>query len=117
MKVDIILDSAPESDLFADLTPSEKQACDITAKIAMCIFDARKNLGMSQKQFAKHLGVSQGMISKWESAEYNFTIEKLAALCGKLNLLFDVEIKEQNAVVNNKENQQKTALVSNISAF
>ncbi|MCH5279935.1 MAG: helix-turn-helix transcriptional regulator [Lachnospiraceae bacterium] len=30
-------------------------------------------MGMTQLEFAKHMGVSQGMVSKWESREYNFT--------------------------------------------
>lgn len=88
------LDNEPELDLFADLSPDEKQSCELIAKIAMCIFDARKNLGMNQKQFAKHLGVSQGMVSKWESAEYNFTIENISEIFNKLKMDFDINIRK-----------------------
>ena len=45
---------------------------------------------MSQKEFAAYMGVSQGMISKWESREYNFTVRSLNEICQKLNLKFNI---------------------------
>lgn len=41
---------------------------------------------MSQKEFATYMGVSQSMVSKWESREYNFTTKALNEICKKLNL-------------------------------
>ena len=46
---------------------------------------------MNQKQFASFMGVSQAMISKWESGEYNFTINTLNEICDKLGLDFNPE--------------------------
>jgi len=38
------------------------------------------------------MGVSQGMVSKWESREYNFTVKTLNEICEKLKLYMTVEI-------------------------
>ena len=40
---------------------------------------------------ASFMGVSQAMISKWESGEYNFTINTLNEICDKLGLDFNPE--------------------------
>ena len=60
------------------------------AKISARIERCRIELGMTQKEFAEYMGVSQGMISKWESREYNFTIRTLNEICHKLNLTLEV---------------------------
>lgn len=60
------------------------------AKISARIERCRIEMGMTQLEFAKHMGVSQGMVSKWESREYNFTIRTLNEICQKLDLEFSV---------------------------
>ena len=72
------------------LSSSDIAAAKQLAKISSVILSNRLERGMNQKQFAEFVGVSQGMISKWESGEYNFTVETLANICEKLNLDFDV---------------------------
>lgn len=67
-----------------------KELAKISARIEM----KRRELGLSQKQFAEKIGVSQGMISKWESGEYNFTINTLNDICEKLGLIFEPIIKD-----------------------
>ena len=52
----------------------------------------RIEMKLDQKQFAKLLGVSQGMISRWESRTYNFTITTLINICEKLGLSFKPQI-------------------------
>ena len=54
----------------------------ISARIELC----RMEMGMTQQEFAKYMGVSQGMVSKWESREYNFTIRSLNEIGRKLGL-------------------------------
>ncbi len=51
---------------------------------------------MTQKEFAEFMGVTQGMVSKWESREYNFTIKSLNEICEKLGLDCSVEVKRVN---------------------
>ena len=58
--------------------------------------ELRKSLGMTQKEFAHLLGVSQSMVSKWESEYYNFSIESLANICSKLGWDLNVEMRPLN---------------------
>ena len=46
------------------------------AKISAQIERCRLEMSMTQQEFAKFMGVTQGMVSKWESREYNFTIKR-----------------------------------------
>ena len=62
----------------------------ISAKIERC----RLDLGMTQKEFADYMGVTQGMVSKWESREYNFTIRSLNEISEKLGLYASVSMEK-----------------------
>ena len=77
------------------LSSSDIAAARQLAKISSVIVSNRLERGMNQKQFAEFVGVSQGMISKWESGEYNFTVETLANICEKLNLDFEVNLSSR----------------------
>lgn len=85
--------SAIPGDLFPELTTAEKKYNYVAADIAVKIRNRRKELKLTQKQFAELLGVTQGMVSKWESADYNFTIESLVELFDKLNITFALKEK------------------------
>jgi transcriptional regulator with XRE-family HTH domain len=58
------------------------------AKISAKITKQRLDMGMTQREFADYMGVSQGMVSKWESGEYNFSIKTLNEICIRLDLRF-----------------------------
>ncbi|MBE5901235.1 MAG: helix-turn-helix transcriptional regulator [Lachnospiraceae bacterium] len=62
----------------------------ISAKIESC----RLDMGMTQQEFADYMGVSQGMVSKWESRAYNFTIRSLNEIFSKLNLECTITISK-----------------------
>lgn len=79
--------------LAACLQNSDVVVAEQQAKIATIIMKNRLERQMNQKEFADFMGVSQSMVSKWESEEYNFTIESLAKICDKLNLELDVEMR------------------------
>ena len=92
-------------DLLSEYTSrSDIYAAKAIAKISMSIFNQRKELKMTQKQFAKLMGVSQGMVSKWESAEYNFTIETIAQIAERLNMVFEIELKPESEYLRNINN-------------
>ena len=78
------------------ITKSDIYAAKAIAKISAFIYKYRMESKMTQKAFAEMMGVSQGMVSKWESAEYNFTIENIAQISEKLNVTFDIEFKSES---------------------
>ncbi len=55
-------------------------------------------MNMTQKEFAEYMDVSQGMVSKWESREYNFTIRSLNEICEKLHLSLNLDMQPVNMV-------------------
>lgn len=76
------------------LTDAEVKTIVELAKISARIERCRMEMGMTQLEFAKYMGVSQGMVSKWESRDYNFTIRTLNEICQKLDLEFSVELEK-----------------------
>ena len=67
------------------------------AKISAKIERARIELGMTQKEFADYMGVTQGMVSKWESREYNFTIRSLNEISYKLGIPLTISMDKKNS--------------------
>lgn len=53
---------------------------------------------MTQEEFAQYLGVSQGMVSRWENRDYNFTVKSLNDICQKLNLSLTIDMLPIEAV-------------------
>ncbi len=75
---------------------------DIYYDISTKIYDHRISNGWSQKKLAEVLGVTQAMVSKLESGEYNYTIELLWKISKKLgwelNVSFEGTQKETYSV-------------------
>ena len=61
-------------------------------KISTQISRWRVNQNMTQKEFAEFMGVTQGMVSKWESKDYNFTIASLAQIADKTGMKLEVSL-------------------------
>ena len=76
------------------ISKSEVKSTIEWAKISAKIEMARLEKGMTQIEFAEYMGVTQGMVSKWESREYNFTIKSLNEICEKLDLELSVCLNE-----------------------
>ena len=64
------------------------------AKISAQIERCRIEMGLTQQEFAEYMGVTQGMVSKWESREYNFTIKTLNEICQKIDLKLYVSLEK-----------------------
>jgi len=64
----------------------------LSLKISNAIIRKRKELGLSQLDLANRLGVTQPVVSKWESGDTNFTIRTIVDLFSALNLEFEVLI-------------------------
>lgn len=54
----------------------------------------RKEKGMSQKELADALGVTQGTVSAWESGRWDPTVENLRAVTKVLGVTVDELIAE-----------------------
>ncbi len=70
------------------------QLAKISAQIERC----RLDMEMTQEEFAQYLGVSQGMVSRWENRDYNFTVKSLNDICQKLNLSLTIDMLPIEAV-------------------
>ena len=75
------------------LSEAEIKSTIELAKISAKIEKRRQEMNMTQKEFAEYMDVSQGMVSKWESREYNFTIKSLNEICEKLQLCVSLDIQ------------------------
>ncbi len=67
---------------------------EIYYQISTAIFNYRLKNNLSQKKLAKILGVTQAMVSKLESGDYNYTIEQLWKVSQKLGFKLSVEMEE-----------------------
>ncbi|MBO5247497.1 MAG: helix-turn-helix domain-containing protein [Eubacterium sp.] len=74
------------------LSDAEVKTVMELAKISARIERCRLEMGMTQHEFAKYMGVTQGMVSKWENREYNFTIRSLNEICQKIDLELTVSL-------------------------
>ena len=81
--------------LFEELSAVDRYISKLKADIAVSITKKRLSLGMTQTEFARHAGVSQSLISRWESGECNFTIRSLAEFGVKIGLNLNVSISDQ----------------------
>lgn len=77
-----------------DLSVSDLKKADILSDISLEITRARLEKGMNQKELADYMGVSQGMISRWESGSYNFTIETLIDVFCKLDIDLNMKFEK-----------------------
>lgn len=81
--------------LLETYSTSDIVAADQLASISAIITACRIERNMTQKEFAKFMGVTQGMVSKWESEDYNYSVKALAKICDKLNLNLEIRLTPQ----------------------
>ena len=81
-------------DLFFDVDTesSEYVFYDTLGSISIELVNYRAQHNMTQKDLASFLGVSQAMISKYESGDYNFSLRSLIDLFSKLSIPFNFSI-------------------------
>ena len=79
--------------LFEDvLSPADAIAAKLMAQISSSITRERVQLKMTQSDFARHIGVRQSQVSRWEHGDYNFTLEKIADIAAKLDLDVNISV-------------------------
>lgn len=72
--------------LAATLSDEEFVLSSMEGLICGEIVSQRIKRGMTQKQFAEFMGVSQGMVSRWEKGECNLTLQSLVRIALKLGI-------------------------------
>ena len=58
-------------------------------------YPLRFSITVSNTKLAEKLGVTQPMVAKLESGDYNYTIEQLWKIANKLGFAFHIEFKER----------------------
>lgn len=91
-------------ELTENLTAKDIAQIMMQSEMSARISVERVRRNMSQKEFAEFMGVSQGMVSRWESGEYNFTISSIVEICSRLDIDVSLsfcdkkEIQPQNVI-------------------
>ena len=81
------LKSSDTNTWLADaLSDDERRIAEFIALIACSIQEQRRIQGLTQKQLAEKLGVSQAMVSQCENGEENFTAATLVKISSALGL-------------------------------
>ncbi|SHK91918.1 helix-turn-helix domain-containing protein [Desulforamulus aeronauticus] len=70
---------------------SEYDALEPEFTIIQAIIDARKSMGLTQKQLAEKTGIAQGDISKLESGNANPSLRTLQRLASGMGMKLKVE--------------------------
>lgn len=79
--------------ILPDASAEDLQYSAFCGMIGAEIVMKRCEMGMSQKELARFMGVSQGLVSRWERGEANFTLESLVKISAKLGLEMQCPIK------------------------
>lgn len=86
-------------DIFDEIdeeTKQEFELSDILVDIACKIINYRLDNNITQKELADRLNITQAMVSKLESGEYNPSIEFLFKIASKLDWKFQLIIEENH---------------------
>ncbi|WP_077368808.1 helix-turn-helix transcriptional regulator [Anaerosalibacter sp. Marseille-P3206] len=89
-------------DIFNDVdeeTKQEFELSDMLVDIACKIINYRLDNNMTQKDLANKLDITQAMVSKLESGEYNPSIEFLFKISKKLGWKFELTFEEKHTDV------------------
>lgn len=74
------------------LSVEDIRIATILSEISNAISSARIKKKMNQKELSSFLNMSQSMVSKLESGDYNFTIESMVNVLTALDIDFEVLI-------------------------
>ena len=83
----------PERIFGAAPVNSLRKCYDLLNNISKTLVQYRIDHNLSQTGLARLLGVSQAMVSKYESGDYNISLLALAQLADKLGLSLNLELE------------------------
>ena len=88
------------NELASDESKENFELDEILVNISLKLINYRINKNITQKELSRRLAVSQAMVSKLESGEYNPSIEQLWKISRKLEWRFDVVFEEPTIETN-----------------
>lgn len=91
------------AELFGEHSKAIDYLSDLQFSFANLIFSERLNREMSQADFAKEMGISQGLLSRWESGDSNFTLKLIAEAANKLGVKPSLNFSTVNALESMKK--------------
>ncbi len=86
------------AELFGEHSKAIDYLSDLQFSFANLIFSERLKKEKNQTDFAKELGVSQGLLSRWESGDGNFTLKVIAEVADKLRMKPSLSFTPVNAL-------------------
>ena len=102
-----------------DFTPEQEaiyKYYDLLGEISVRIVDYRKEHALSQAQLADLLGITQAMVSRYESGDYNFSVRTLNDLCEKLGLSLEIRMRNTNTATASSDFQELIESTDNLIA-
>ena len=82
--------------LFTEtLSPAEVLSSKAMAEASKSITKERLRLKMKQSEFADYIHVKQSLVSRWESGQYNFSIQKLSEIAASLDMDLSVKLRRK----------------------
>lgn len=103
-------------DIFNDVDEETKQEFELSnmlVDIACKIINYRLDNDMTQRDLANKLEITQAMVSKLESGEYNPSIEFLFKISKKLDWKFELTFEENHSDVSIEYNIEKEQQILN----
>lgn len=88
----------PANEFFTDADTElkrELEIADMLVDISCEFIKYRMNNKLTQKDLAEKLGITQAMVSKLESGDYNPTVKMLFEIAQKLNWKFNLTFTSQ----------------------
>lgn len=95
--------------LTKDMSVVDMAQTALHIEISRTIRNARKQKGLSQKDFAEKMGVKQSLISRWESSECNYTIDTLVEIADALGLSVRCPLTSEEVKVSTEPIELKPA--------
>lgn len=80
------------------LTPVQIVSSGINGSLSSAITIRRHELNLTQAELAEKMGRSQSTISKWESGDFDFSVELLVEIADALDLEADISLKKSEAL-------------------
>lgn len=84
--------------IFDDTSREKVELYDIYYEISTKLFEYRIEKKWSQKKLAEVLGITQAMVSKLESGDYNYTVEQLWKISKKLGWKLNINFTSSDNI-------------------